>query len=105
MRHHQTRTTAETAAPQQSVTLRERLADAVDISKDVLLDAVLVKCIGNRELTIENYKGIIEYSDTCIRLKANPRVVKICGTGLEIKTITQEMLYITGLINSFSYCT
>ena len=61
-------------------------------------------CIGNRELTLENYKGIIEYTDTCIRVKANPHIVKITGTGLEIRNITQELLYITGKISGFGFC-
>ncbi len=84
-------------------TLKERFADAVDISKDVILDTVLIKIIGNRELTLENYKGIVEYTDSCIRIKAKPYTVKITGTNLEIKVITGEMLYITGRILCFSY--
>lgn len=84
-------------------TVRERLADAVDISKEVLLDTVLISCIGNRELTLENYKGILEYSDTCIRVKTNPYIVKITGTGLELRNMTQELLYITGKISGFGF--
>ena len=84
-------------------TIRERFADAVDISKDVILDTALIRMIGNRELTLENYKGILEYTETCIRVKAKPYIIKITGSGMEIKTITQEMLYITGRILCFSY--
>lgn len=90
-------------APAQGPTLRERLADAVDISKEALLGTALVSCIGDRELTLENYKGIIEYTDTCIRIRANPCTVKITGTGLELRNITQELLYITGRISSFGF--
>jgi len=83
--------------------IREKIADAVDISKEVVLDAVLVSFIGDRELTLENYKGILEYSDTCIRIKAKPRTVKITGCGLEFKNITRDLLYITGRIDSFRF--
>ena len=38
--------------------IREKIADAVDISKEVVLDAVLVSFIGDRELTLENFQGI-----------------------------------------------
>lgn len=79
--------------------LRERVADAMDIPKEVLLDTVLISCIGNRELTLENYKSILEYSDTCIRVKANPKPVKITGTRLELRNITRDLLYIVGHIN------
>ena len=83
--------------------IREKIADAVDISKEVVLDAVLVSFIGDRELTLENYKSILEYSDTCIRIKAKPRTVKITGCGLEFKNITRDLLYITGRIDSFRF--
>lgn len=82
---------------------RERIADAFDLSRDVILDTVTVKVVGCREMTIQNYKGILEYSDTCIRIKAKPQAVKICGRGLELKTITDEVLYITGAIHSFAF--
>ncbi len=85
-------------------TARERFADAIDISKEVLLDAVLISCIGDRELTLENYKSIIEYTDTCIRIKTNPHIVKITGSGLEIRNITRDLLYITGKIQEFGFC-
>ncbi len=84
-------------------TARERLADAVGISKEILLDTVLLSCIGSRELTLENYKSILAYSDTAIRVKANPRTVEIIGKQLELKTITREMLYITGRIERIGF--
>lgn len=91
--------------PQEDkTTVREKLADSIDVSKEVLLDTILLSMIGERELTVENYKSIIEYTDTCIRIKANPYPLKITGTGLEIRNITRELLYITGRIHSFAFC-
>jgi sporulation protein YqfC len=84
---------------EETSTLRERLADAMDIPKDAVLDTVLLSCIGNRELTLENYKSILEYSDTCIRVKANPKPVRIIGARLELRNITRELLYIVGRID------
>nr|QGT51278.1 hypothetical protein Firmicute1046_3540 [uncultured Firmicutes bacterium] len=83
--------------------LREKMANALDMSKEVLLDTVRVVAIGNRELTLENYRNIMEYTTNCIRVSTNPHIIKIIGKNLEIKTITQEMLYITGYIKSFEY--
>ncbi|MBE5040069.1 YabP/YqfC family sporulation protein [Ructibacterium gallinarum] len=85
-------------------TLRERAADALDISKEVLLDTVLITCIGNREMTLENYKGIIEYTDTCIRVKAKPNAVRVTGENLELRNISRELLYITGKISEIGFC-
>ena len=83
--------------------IREKLADAIDISKDVILDTVQIKIIGNKEITIENYKGILGYSDTCIQIKAKPKCIEIKGKNLEIGTITEEMLFISGSIHEIMF--
>lgn len=88
---------------EEKTTLRERVADKIDISKEIILDVVLVNLIGDRELTIENYKSIMEYSDTNIVIKAKPYNVKVVGTGLEIRNINRELLYITGRIYEFNF--
>lgn len=84
-------------------TLREKFADTVDISKDQILGVPLVSMIGDREMTIENYVGILEYSDTVIRIKCKAIIVRIDGKNLELKTMTREFLYITGRFKCFSY--
>lgn len=84
-------------------TLKEKIADAVDISKDVMLGVPLVSMIGDREITIENYIGILEYNDTTIRIKCKALNVRLDGKNLELKTMTQSFLYITGRFKCFSY--
>lgn len=84
-------------------TLRERFADAADFSKEVLLDVVLISLIGDRELTLENYKSILAYSDICIRVKCNPRNIEICGSHLELRNLSRELLYITGRIDHVAF--
>lgn len=83
--------------------LKKKIADAVDISKDVILDTVLIRATGNSELIIENYKGITEYTESNIRLKANPENIKICGTNMELSNISDEMLCICGTINKILF--
>ena len=83
--------------------LNEKLADAIDISKNVMLGVPLVTMVGDRELTIENYVGIIEYGEDIIRIKCKAVNVSITGKNLELKTMTDEFLYITGRFKCFSY--
>lgn len=104
MHHRSDRHRAEmdnAAAP----SLREKIADSIDISKEVILDTILLTMIGEREMTVENYKSIITYTDTKIKIKAKPYPIEIVGTGLEIRSITRELLYITGRIRSFAFST
>lgn len=92
----------ENTPPQKSA--REKIADTLDLSKEILLDTSKIVAIGNRELTIENYQGVIEYTSSCIRLLSNPCAIEIGGCNLEIKTMTRDFLYITGTITCVSFC-
>ncbi len=83
--------------------LGERIADSFESSKEILLDVPRLVFLGNRELTIENYKGIIEYTDMHLVLETNPERLKIEGRNLEVKTITQELLYVTGKISRVEF--
>lgn len=78
--------------------IRRRIADKIDMSKEIILDTAMIRVSGNNQLVLENYKGILEYGDRCIRIKINPKAVKIVGNRLEIKIITDEVLYIIGEI-------
>ena len=93
----------ENSQIKEKPSLRERLADKINVSKEIILNTVLISCIGNRELTLENYKSIVEYTNDCIKIKTNPYTVKISGAGLEIKTINSDLLYITGKIGKIEY--
>lgn len=82
----------------EKVTLREKMARSLDVSKEVILDAVKLTMIGNREMTVENYKSIAEYTDSKIILVANSERVIVSGRDLEIKSLARELLYITGYV-------
>lgn len=88
---------------EEKVTIRERFADAMDVSKEVVLDSILISSIGDRELMLENYKSILAYSETCIRIKAKPYPLTVTGTGLEIRNITKDLLYLTGRIHDIAF--
>lgn len=83
--------------------MREKIADAIDISKDIIMDTVLIRLIGTHEVTLENYKGILEYSDRQIKVRAKPRCVCIQGSSLEIICLTDELLNIRGYIEKISF--
>ncbi|MBE7031616.1 MAG: sporulation protein YqfC [Ruminococcaceae bacterium] len=90
-------------AASPKATVRERLADTLETAKEVILDFARIEMLGNRELTVENYKSIVEYTEKEIILLANPNRIRISGCDLEIKSIAREMLYITGKISSVEF--
>lgn len=49
----------------------ERIAEALDPAEGYCFKPPKLIFTGNRELFIENYQGIVEYSDTVIRLNTS----------------------------------
>ncbi len=84
-------------------TLRERAADAFEASKEIVLDVPKIVLIGNREAVIENYKAISEYGVNRIVLESNPKGLRLVGSNLEIRSITQEMLFVTGKLEKIEF--
>lgn len=84
-------------------TFRERVADSFSVSKEVVLDAARLVFLGNRELTVENYKSIAEYKEDKIIIETNPHRLVITGEGLELKSIAKELLFIEGRIYSVEF--
>jgi sporulation protein YqfC len=83
--------------------LREKIVDALDMPKEVVLGIVKITITGNKEILIENYKGVLEYTKNVIKISCVPKSIKIAGKNLEIKAITQEMLLISGIIGFFEF--
>ncbi len=83
--------------------LKDKVAESLGASKEVILDLPRLTMLGNRELTVENYKSISEYSESLISLDSNPFKLKIHGAELEIKSIAAELIYICGKISAVEF--
>ncbi len=88
---------------EQSPTLRERAANVLDASKEIVLDVPKIVLLGNREAVIENYKAISDYTGERICVESNPVGMRIAGADLEIRSITRETLFITGKIEKIEF--
>ena len=82
---------------------RQKVAESFDASKEIILDVLKVELLGSSEAVVENYKGIVEYTPKRIVLEANPRQFRICGNNLEIKCVTREMLFVSGVIDTIGF--
>ena len=80
--------------------LKEKLASAASMPKDVVLGAAVVTIIGAGEVCIENYRGIIEYTDVLIRVQTKGYQIKLQGKHLQIEYYTNDEMKITGRIVS-----
>ena len=78
--------------------LLERTAELLDLPADGLAGAARVELIGDRELRIENHKGILAYGDKEIHVSAGAFVIKISGHDLDLRAMTGLELCVTGRI-------
>ncbi|OGO77228.1 MAG: sporulation protein YqfC [Clostridiales bacterium GWB2_37_7] len=83
--------------------IKETLSNALELPKDIILDVAKVTLIGSDSITVENHKGILEYNEDQIRVNTGSGVLIIIGSKLNIKSILQEEITITGEINSVGY--
>lgn len=83
--------------------IKNKLAELLDIPREVVLNIPKFTIIGNNDMIIENYKGIIEYDTSKIRINTGVGVVKVCGAKLVLKEITSEDLLIKGQILSIEF--
>lgn len=76
--------------------IREKLASAASMPKDVVLGASVVTMLGRNEVSIENYRGIIEYTDTLIRVQTKSGQIRLTGKRLQIEYYTNDEMKVTG---------
>lgn len=79
------------------------LAGGLEEPATAFLPPVRVELLGNRQAVVDGCRGIIEYSDTCIRLSAQGLILKFTGTGLEIKAFTENEAIVGGTILGLEY--
>jgi len=84
----------------------DRKADVItslQLPKDLMLGAVILTVTGQHEAYVENYRGIIEYTNQLIRLQTKTCRVCIEGKRLSINYFTNDEMKITGEILDIKY--
>ena len=78
--------------------LLEKTAEALDLPADALAGLPRLELVGDKELRMENHRGILAYGSQEIHVSGGSFVVKIVGEGLELRAMTGLELLITGHI-------
>lgn len=78
--------------------LLERTAQALELPADVVAGLPRVELTGDRELRMENHRGILAYGAEEIRISGGRLVIKVRGAGLELRAMNAGELLITGAI-------
>ena len=83
---------------------KQSAAENLRFPTDVMLGEVLLSFCGRCSVTVENYRGILAFDDTCIRLQAKNCRLQICGRRLKIDYYDQDAMRISGQIQSLEFC-
>lgn len=90
-------------APEPSASLREKMVTNLELPRDLMLGAAVLTVTGRKEALIANYKGILEYEDSFIRVQTKNCRIRISGAHLAIDYYTNEEMKITGYIDTIQY--
>lgn len=58
---------------------------------------------GNREVVLEDCRGILEYDTDVVRVRMGKLVVRFTGRGLTIKCMTVDSMVIEGFITGMEF--
>lgn len=82
---------------------KESLVESLKLPKDILMGAIKVTLTGSCEAWIENYRGILEYTERQILLQGKTCQVCFEGSRLSIDYYTNEDMKISGCIACVRY--
>lgn len=83
--------------------IKRKIAKTLELPEDMLCDIPRFILCDNRELQVENYKGILSYEETEIKLGGKAYKIRITGKELKITVITDEYIVIDGVISSLNF--
>ncbi len=87
--------------PRQS--LRQRLANSLEIPKDIVLDLPRVVILGDLQVTVENHRGVVHYSPELVVVGMSKGRIHIAGRDLVIGVIHDEEITVTGVLDSVTF--
>ena len=83
--------------------MKYQIADKLELPKDAVLGTINIYLIGNYEAYINNYKAIIEYSDSEIKIRGKKNQVNIIGHNLMISEFTKNDMILKGRFLEVKY--
>lgn len=83
--------------------MRQKLSENVGVPKDVSLGIPLIRICGFQELTIENYRGILEYTEVLIRILTKVGQIHIEGNQLQIEHYSNDEMKVIGKIQILKF--
>lgn len=82
---------------------KEIIKEKIDYSINTLFNNPKINVNGNKEITIENHKGILFFEKNEVRIDSSLGILSIKGDRFEISYIGECTITISGIFNSVSF--
>ena len=84
---------------------RKNMTEAMELPKEIMLNLPLVTLVGQEEVTIENYRGILEYSEETVRVGTAAGILQLRGKKLCLKQLSADCMVVTGRVEKLDFLT
>lgn len=82
---------------------KELLTESLKLPRDMILGDFKLSMTGNKEVFIENYRGIAEYAENSILIQTKTGLLQLTGEKLLIEYYTNEDMKISGNITNIRF--
>ena len=82
---------------------KKTAVSALGLPRDVILGDVLISFVGRSQVNVENYRSILVYSDTYLKIQAGKYRLSIDGRNLRIRYYDKDEMEITGNIDAIGF--
>ncbi|MEG2074066.1 MAG: YabP/YqfC family sporulation protein [Angelakisella sp.] len=79
------------------------LLTALSGQSAALVPQLRVELLENRQAVVDGCKGVLEYSESCIRLSSDRLILRFTGTGLLLRTLSTHSAIVEGRIVSVEF--
>lgn len=76
---------------------------ALELPPCTLSKGAHIDLFGNSEALVDDCKGVLEYSDSAIKVNVGNGAVRFCGRNLQIKSLARDQAVIVGFILSIEF--
>lgn len=81
----------------------EKFAEMLEMPKDLISNCSKITSYNDNQVIVENYKGILEYTNEKIRIKTPGRILCLNGEKLFINAITENDILIEGKFHNVGW--
>lgn len=83
--------------------LRTRMAELFDLPADLVAGLPHMELLGDRQFFLEGHEGILSYSDTQIDVSTGGAVLRVRGSALDLRSMTDSEVSIRGRIDAVEF--